>query len=236
MSDMCSISKYIENPEIRAILRQKDAGKKGENGSIGTPATRSEVLNTLYKRGYIEKQGKNVVSTKLGEDLINILPKELISAEMTANWWLIQEKIKGREADENALILDVLDLVKRIISQGTKESISKESEKEPIGICPICKKNIYERKSKSGKVFYSCEGYKDGCQFALWEEMKYFDNTLKITKTRAKNLIAGKKVSFKLTGKNKKEYEGYLKLKISDYNNKKYINFENAGYPDRTKK
>lgn len=86
MSDMCSISKYIENPEIRAILRQKDAGKKGENGSIGTPATKSEVLNTLYKRGYIEKQGKNVVSTKLGEDLINILPKELISAEMTANW------------------------------------------------------------------------------------------------------------------------------------------------------
>ena len=236
MSDMCSISKYIENPEIRAILRQKDAGKKGENGSIGTPATRSEVLNTLYKRGYIEKQGKNVVSTKLGEDLINILPKELISAEMTANWWLIQEKIKGKEADENALILDVLNLVKRIISQGTKESISKESKKEPIGICPICKKNVYERKSKSGKVFYSCEGYKDGCQFTLWEEMKYFDNTLKITKTRAKNLIAGKKVSFKLTGKNKKEYEGYLKLKISDYNNKKYINFENAGYPDRTKK
>ena len=86
---------------------------------------------------------------------------------MTANWWLIQEKIKGKEADENTLILDVLDLVKRIISQGTKESISKESKKEPIGICPICKKNVYERKSKSGKVFYSCEGYKDGCQFAL---------------------------------------------------------------------
>jgi DNA topoisomerase-3 len=234
LSDMVSISKYIEDPEIRAILREKDKDT-GEKGSIGTPATRSLVLSILYKRGYIEKQGKNVVSTDLGKQLISILPKELISAEMTANWWLIQEKIKNNETTEQELINDVLELVKRIISSSEQKKIEREDTREVIGTCPLCKGNIYQGKTKTGKVNYYCENYKTGCNFTLWEEMKYFDNTLKITKTRAKNLIAGKKVSFKLIGKNKKEYEGYLKLKISDYNNKKYINFENAGYVDNKK-
>ena len=225
LTDMVSISKYIENPEVRAILRKKDE-ETGEKGSIGTPATRSLVLSILYKRGYIEKQGKNVVSTKLGQDLINILPKELISAEMTAHWWTIQEKIKNNETTEQELINDVLQLVKKIISCSEQKKIEKEETREVIGTCPLCKGNVYQGKTNSGKVNYYCENYKNGCKFTLWEEMKYFDNILKITKTRAKNLINGKDVSFKLKGKTGKEYEGNLKLKINKVNDKIYINFE----------
>lgn len=227
LNDMVSISKYVENPEIRAILRKKDE-ETGEKGSIGTPATRSVVLSILYKRGYIEKQGKNVVSTKLGQELINILPKELVSADMTAQWWTIQEKIKNKITTEQELINDVLELVKRIISSSEQKTIEREDTREVIGTCPICKGKIFQGKTSTGKINYYCENYRNNCKFSLWEEMKYFENTLKITKTRAKNLLSGKAVSFKLKSKTGKEYEGSLKLKINKINDKTYINFEAA--------
>lgn len=227
MSDMGAISKYVEDPEVKKILRRKDKDT-GEKGSIGTPATRSVVLKTLYKRGYIEKQGKNVVSTSLGQQLIDILPKKLISADMTAHWWTIQEKIKNNETTEEELIHDVFNLAKNIISSEQQPTITKESTKEVIGTCPICKGNVFQGKTSTGKINYYCENYKTGCKFTLWEEMKHFDNILKITKTRAKNLIAGKKVSFKLKTASGKEYEGDLKLKINKINDKVYINFESV--------
>lgn len=227
LSDMVSISKYIEDPEIRAILREKDKDT-GEKGSIGTPATRSLVLSILYKRGYIEKQGKNVVSTDLGQQLISILPKELISAEMTANWWLIQEKIKNNMAAEKELISNVFDLVKRIISEEQK-TISKEDTREEIGKCPVCGGKIFKGKTKTGKVNYYCENYKTGCKFTLWEEMKHFNNVLKINDSKAKKLLEGKEVLFKLKSSKGNEYEAYLKLKM----NGNYVNFEQTRFKEK---
>lgn len=98
------------------------------------------------------------------------------------------------------------------------EYVNFEEEKESIGKCPICGKEIVE----SEKMFY-CIGNKDGCIFKLWKEAKHFSNTLKITKSIAKKLLKKNGSSkFEVTGKDGNKKEVNLKIKI----NGNYVNFE----------
>ena len=98
------------------------------------------------------------------------------------------------------------------------EYVNFEEEKESIGKCPICGKEIVE----SEKMFY-CTGNKDGCIFKLWKEAKHFSDTLKITKAVAKKLLKKNGNSkFKIKGKDGNEKEVNLKIKI----NGNYVNFE----------
>ena len=98
------------------------------------------------------------------------------------------------------------------------EYVNFEEEKESIGKCPICGKEIVE----SEKMFY-CTGNKDGCIFKLWKEAKHFSDTLKITKAIAKKLLKKNGNSkFKIKGKDGNEKEVSLKIKI----NGNYVNFE----------
>ena len=110
-SDMASIAKYVTDPEIKAILKKKDEGKKGENGSIGTVATRGVIVDNLVKRGFLERKGKNIISTRLGREFFAILPESITKADTTARWWLIQEDIKeGKQSDANAIQRSVIDV------------------------------------------------------------------------------------------------------------------------------
>ena len=102
--DMASVAKYVKDEKIREILKRKDEGKKGENGSIGTVATRGAIVETLLKRGFLAKKGKNIVSTELGREFYSLLPEDITKPDLTAKWWLIQEAIKEeKESDVNAI-------------------------------------------------------------------------------------------------------------------------------------
>lgn len=233
LQDMASISKYC-NEETKKILREKDKEKKGESGGIGTPATRSNCIKELINRGYIEVKGKNIISTEKAREFLKILPEELKQPDLTAQWWLIQEEIKENREKPSKLILSVLNTVSTIISREyPKVDYTLNSEvnsKEVIGKCPKCGGDIHEGKTKEGKTNYYCGNYKEkNCKFKLSEEMKHFHNPIKITKTKAKNLLKEKPVEFKLTSKAGKDYEAYLKLKISG----DFINFEQTGYVEK---
>ena len=96
--------------------------------------------------------------------------------------------------------------------------INFEEEKESIGKCPICGKEVVE----SEKLFY-CTGNKEGCTFKLWKEAKHFSNTLKITKSIAKKLLKKNGISkVEITDEDGNKKEANVKLKI----NGNYVNFE----------
>lgn len=98
------------------------------------------------------------------------------------------------------------------------EYVNFEEERESVGKCPICGKEVVE----SEKMFY-CTGNKDGCVFKLWKEAKHFSNTLKITKSIAKKLLKKNGSSkFEVSGKDGNKKEVNLKIKI----NGNYVNFE----------
>lgn len=76
--DMASVAKYATDPAIKARLK--------ETSGLGTPATRAEIVATLRKRGYIEDQGKFIVSTAIGRELVDALPPQITDPGMTALW------------------------------------------------------------------------------------------------------------------------------------------------------
>ncbi|WP_339033241.1 type IA DNA topoisomerase [Fusobacterium animalis] len=220
IQDMTSIAKYVKNNEIRELLKTKDKDKKGENGSIGTSATRAAIIEGLIKNGFLEQKGNNIVSTKLAREYLKILPESLKTPDSTALWWSIQDEIANGKANIEDLTLSVLEDVKKIIN-GTHKIVSIDAikkEEKDIGICPKCGGKIFE----SEKNFY-CANYKEkNCNFTLWKKTKVFGrDEVNITKTKAKVLLSEKSILVKgLTSKTGKEYEAYLKMEVSD----RYVN------------
>ena len=78
IGDMLDVGKFATNPEVRKRLK--------ENAGIGTEATRGSIIKNLRERGYLEPQGKFIVSTPLARELIGMLPAPLTDAATTALW------------------------------------------------------------------------------------------------------------------------------------------------------
>ena len=215
------LGNYLENPFKTEKTTEDEDYKNILSGvEIGTVATRTEIIEKCKKEGYISQKDSTYYLESFGEQLINILDilKINLYKEKTVEFSEMQKKVyKG-----SAKISDLIDLViyelDKIVNSGIKiEKIKEESTKEIIGICPRCKRNIYENE----KSFY-CEGYKDEenkCNFSIWKEQKY--PAVKLTKANVKNLLNNKSIHIKkLRSKDGKEYEADFKLKDDG----KYVN------------
>jgi len=171
--DMTRIARYVTDPKAKALLLAKDKEKKGENGSIGTSATRASIIDNLEARGFIETRGKQIRSTMLGRELYRILPDQLKKPDMTGFWWAIQESIQEGALPWTALTDSVLEMIRsvlktdypRVDSYHVPESMRRG--RLVLGSCPRCGETILE-----GKNAYGCSNYKNGCRFTVWKEAK----------------------------------------------------------------
>ncbi|WP_372870730.1 DNA topoisomerase III [Shewanella sp.] len=78
LSAMTGIARYVSSEEIKKILKDTDG--------LGTEATRAGIIELLFKRGFLSRQGKSIVSTPAGRGLIASLPEVATTADMTALW------------------------------------------------------------------------------------------------------------------------------------------------------
>lgn len=217
--DMTCISKYVKDPKIKQLLLSKDEGKEGEKGSIGTSATRSGIIESLVKRGFLREDGKKVISTALGRELYRILPDEIKKADMTAEWWSIQEEIQNGTANYNKLIDSVYDTIKHIVANVDNYPVVnssiiaiKKKGGAVIGKCPRCGGDIVE--TKTG---FCCSNWKEptNCKFNIWKKSKspLFAKTT-FTAATVKKLLSGQSVKMKkLVSKAGKEFEAEVKMK-----------------------
>lgn len=217
--DMTCISKYVKDPKIKQLLLSKDEGKEGERGSIGTSATRSGIIESLVKRGFLREDGKKVISTALGRELYRILPDEIKKADMTAEWWAIQEEIQNGTANYNKLIDSVYDTIKHIVANVDNYPVVnssiiaiKKKGGAVIGKCPRCGGDIVE--TKTG---FCCSNWKEptNCKFNIWKKSKspLFAKTT-FTAATVKKLLNGQSVKMKkLVSKAGKEFEAEVKMK-----------------------
>lgn len=211
IEDKTRISKYVDDPEIKEILKRKDKDKEGENGSIGTSATRASIIQNLIKRGYIKEEKDKVISTELGREYYKILPDEWKRADLTAKWWIIQEEIRDGKSEQDKLLDSILNDIKNILSTRdvSKFKLQKnyKNDKTIVGQCPICGKDIIE----STKSFY-CSGFKDGCNFSIWKSIA----GKKLTKTNIKQLLENG-ITTEIKGfKSKSGKQFNAKLQIND--------------------
>lgn len=217
--DMTCISKYVKDQKIKQLLLSKDEGKEGERGSIGTSATRSGIIESLVKRGFLREDGKKVISTALGRELYRILPDEIKKADMTAEWWSIQEEIQNGTVNYNKLIDSVYDTIKHIVTNVDNYPVVnssiiaiKKKGGAVIGKCPRCGGDIVE--TKTG---FCCSNWKEptNCKFNIWKKSKspLFAKTT-FTAATVKKLLSGQSVKMKkLVSKTGKEFEAEVKMK-----------------------
>lgn len=163
--DLTSVAKYVKNPELRQILKDKDKGKEGEHGGIGTPATRHTILETLFERGYLTKDGKQVISTALGQQFYDQLPDLAKYPDLTALWH--QQQLEIETHDD---VIRFINEINRTIEHEVSRIKSSPSIIE-VGIhqCPTCSKPL-RRISGSKGFFWGCTAYKDGCKFSCSDE------------------------------------------------------------------
>jgi len=158
LKDLAAVAKYVTDPRVKALLLAKDADKKGERGGIGTPATRSAIIATLLRRGYIEETGKKVTSTALGRDFHDALPASATAPDMTALWHEQQERIRSGEMT----LRDFLDGVALHIGDEVARAGSAPIRVVATGpACPVCNQGVMKARKGAKGAFLGCSCYPD---------------------------------------------------------------------------
>ena len=223
------INNYLKNPFKKSDMTEDEEYNLMLSGcEIGTVATRASIIEKAIKLGYIKEEKRTFYIDNLGISLINTLDKLDINLykEKTVELQKILKQVYRNEiSKEKALEFFSMDL-SNMINHAKSIEVEKierpKVEKEVIGKCPKCGKNIYE----SEKSFY-CEGYKDNpkCSFALWKNNKFFeDKGKKLTKTMAKSFLSNGKVNVK--GLKKKDGSGTYNATVVMTLNGDYVNFK----------
>lgn len=163
LKDLTSVSKYVKDEKIKKLLQEKDKGKKGENGGIGTPATRSEHIKNLFLRGYIIEKGKNIVSSELGRQLYSVAPEILTSVDLTALWFEEQKEISAGIKSKDEFLLGVKQVVRDEINRLKEENFKMNLVNNETHKCPKCQSNLrrLESKNKKGKFYWGCVNWQN---------------------------------------------------------------------------
>ncbi len=178
---MTGVARFVEDPLIRKVLKETDG--------LGTPATQATILDTLFKRGYLEKHRKIVTSTDLGKTLIDALPEYVTLPDMTALWELNLSQIVEGDETLDYFMSSIQGHVEHLVGEGAgglsipaalkgtgkpapktkhgrKPRVSgKDKAKPPTYPCTGdgCGGKLRRIKGKHG-FFWGCSSYKDGCR------------------------------------------------------------------------
>nr|AFR44096.1 DNA processing protein [uncultured bacterium]AFR44337.1 DNA processing protein [uncultured bacterium] len=164
LSDLTRVAKYIRDDRLRKILIEKDKGKQGEHGGIGTPATRDSIIATLFERGYLVEKGKHIVSTPTGEELYDALSDTARFPDMTALWHEQQKAIQAGERDTLSFVNELMEYIGAEVANIKDNGLNMKIDTHP---CPSCGKPLRRLKKKDkNEYFWGCTGFADGCKFA----------------------------------------------------------------------
>lgn len=173
---METAGKQVDDDEMRELMK--------ENG-IGRPSTRASIIETLFRRKYIERKKKLVLPTQTGIQLIDLIDNELLkSAELTGRWEKRLKEIERGEFNAGTFINNMKKMVDELvyevrsntskirishqtISQNAIEKTPKKkatTKKQLVGkSCPKCQNGQLLK----GSTAYGCSEYKTGCNFKL---------------------------------------------------------------------
>lgn len=196
-----------------------DTEKKG----LGTPATRAGIIEKLVNSGFVERKGKSLVPTKDGNNLVCVLPEQITSPSMTAEWENTLMQIERGNADADKFLSGIVgmtsELVKAYPFLSEAEANRFDTGRESIGNCPRCGSPVYV-----GKGNYYCSNKE--CSFCMWEDNKFFTSKKKkLTKKIAAELLdkGWCRVTGLYTPKRPQLYDAVIRL---DDTGGKYVSFK----------
>jgi len=143
---MASIHRVVEDPEAKKRLKETEG--------IGTEATRASIIETLFKRQYLTRKGKKILSTALGEGVYDAMPRPCRDPVLTAQWESRLEMIARGEHALDAFMGEIEALTRKLVETAKKTTIKGAAKTQP---CPECGGPMRRLKSKkSGKFFWAC--------------------------------------------------------------------------------
>ena len=198
----------------------EDAERQG----IGTPATRAATIEKLVEKGFLERKGdkktKVLLPTNKGKALITVMPEEIQSADMTADWETKLLRVERGEMEPETFMTEINDMISSLVN--TTEAVKGASalmKNKVIGVCPNCDKSVVEREKG-----YFCE--KRECRFVLWKDNAFFkrlgkrmdahvaDKLLRDGRVRLKDCRSAKGKSYNATVLLSTEADGRSKFSL----------------------
>jgi DNA topoisomerase III len=154
---METAGKDIQDADLRDAM--KDSG-------IGTPATRAAIIERLIQVGYIEREGRALIATEKGVQVISLLGEHpLTSPELTGSWEHRLSLIEQGEDTRPAFMSDIVKFTTDTVQELDKLKGVK-IERANLGPCPICGRDVIENRKG-----YSCWSKDDpGCGFVIWKK------------------------------------------------------------------
>ncbi|MCR1849365.1 type IA DNA topoisomerase [Paraclostridium sordellii] len=232
---------YTEDTLLKAM---KNCGKNVSDDdtavlsgySIGTSATRADVLKKIAEVGYVHKKGKSYYITDLGKNLVEIFPlKDLLDVDYTGKLEKSLSDIQRGEFTRSQYLTNIMSFIVNgveTIKNDANKNISTEvysynpktkryskgtfssdgSKQESLGVCPICKNDVIEC-SKG----YICTNYKE-CKFGIWNTDKFLLTLKKKpNKTMVKSILKNGFAKVKgLTSKSGNKFDAILKYTKKD--------------------
>ena len=156
----------------------EDAEKKG----LGTPATRAEMIEKLVRNDFVRRRGKQLIPTEDGMALVQILPEEVKSPKMTADWENALKQIEKGEISAEEFMDGITKMIRDLVTKyGSGNPVDKnpfsgfasgKPQREELGKCPRCGSPVFE----GNKNFYCSNRV---CSFCLWKESKWLGSMKK---------------------------------------------------------
>ena len=143
-----------------------------ERQGIGTPATRAATIEKLVQKGFLERKGnkktKVLLPTDKGKALVAVMPEEIQSPEMTADWETKLLRIEHSEMEPKTFMTEIKEMISSLVT--TTEAAKGANalmKNKIIGVCPNCGKPVVEREKG-----WFCENRE--CRFVLWKDNAFF--------------------------------------------------------------
>ncbi len=211
LSAMETAGKLIDDEELREAMKES---------GLGTPATRAETIETLIRREYIERVGKDLQATPKGIQVITMLEEhKLTSPELTGDWEHKLSDIEHGRGDREKFMQGIADFTKETVEQIA--ALDKEKlrpERVELGPCPRCGAETGEIIRENSKA-YGCTSWKSreepGCGFVIWKRVA----SRTLTPEIARQLIEERRTREVLSGfrsRNGKPFRARLVLNDED--------------------
>lgn len=222
--------KHYTEDSFLAAMETAGAGdmpEEAERKGLGTPATRAATLEKLVSAGFVQQKKKQLIPTEKGTNLILVLPDNIKSPTLTAEWESMLKQVERGELAAESFMGQIADMSRTLVKEHTAPEErfaglfpdAKRNGREAVGTCPRCGGTVYE-----GKKGFFCDNR--DCSFALWKDNKFFSGKKKsITKSVAAAFLKEGRVSMSglYSEKTGKTYDAVVLL---DDTGGKYVNFK----------
>src|ERR687897_148932 len=167
LSSMETAGKLVDDEELREAMKER---------GLGTPATRAEIIETLIRREYIDRIGKELAPTPKGLQVVTMLEEHpLTSPDLTGDWEKRLRDIEHGEGDRKVFMGDIATFTRSTVEQiAALDKEKLKPERVELGLCPRCGAETGEIIRENSRA-YGCTSWKSreetGCGFVIWKRV-----------------------------------------------------------------